>query len=588
MKRILAFALCALLLLSACGDVSDSSSPAVESSDSASAPISLESDTVCTEVTEVGPYSLDINAQYVRTDSATDKVEFPSAVVIKSRKQLDDYYLEYKDIFPLERVDKVYSDTTIGFLDACDKYDEEYFNRNYLVFVRLREGSGSISHTVTKLTYGGFRPVEVNGEDDLENIDLDINIHRHVPMAQTCDMAEYHVIIEISSEFIIESEENININLYSSVPEKVLDAQINFASELLKEAYRQNGDKNLLISPLSVQLALTMSANGAKGETYSEMQNLLCNELLLKDMNKYFAEYLDKLSKEDETLKIANSIWLRDVQSLTVKDSFIKINENTYNASVFRRAFDQSTVDEINGWVDEKTDGMIDQIIEEIGEDAVAYIINALCFEAEWSTPYSKNDIQNGEFKSLSGEVRRVEMMCSEEGRYIETDNAKGFVKSYKGSKYAFYAVMPNENIAIGDYVESLDAEGLKTLITDTKTSYGIAKLPKFKSEFLAKLNDTLQTLGMPTAFNENMADFTNMAESENGNIYIGSVLHKTFIQVDELGTKAGAVTSVEFDAEGAVECGWSLCFDRPFVYMIVDTESCIPVFIGVLNDITE
>ena len=117
MKRILAFALCALLLLSACGDVSDSSSPAVESSDSASAPISLESDTVCTKVTEVGPYSLDINAQYVRTDSATDKVEFPSAVVIKSRKQLDDYYLEYKDIFPLERVDKVYSDTTIGFLE---------------------------------------------------------------------------------------------------------------------------------------------------------------------------------------------------------------------------------------------------------------------------------------------------------------------------------------------------------------------------------------------------------------------------------------------------------------------------------------
>ncbi len=575
MKRLLILSLCMMLFLVACGGaIDESSSVSDELSSESSKPISLESDESFIGNTEVGPYDLDINVQYIRTNGITASVDFPSTVIIKTGKQLDEYYEEFKDDFYLERVDKVYSDTTIGFLDACDKYTDEFFNENHLVFVRLREGSGSISHAVTRLTYN-------------EN-NLDVRIARHSPEVQTCDMAEWHIILEISNEFTVESEEMVNVDVYTSSPEDIVNAQMNFAAELFKESVKQSENENVLVSPLSVQLALAMTANGANGKTLSEMQSLLCGDALLTDLNGYFEEYLENRSSEDEKLKIANSIWIRDAESLTVKESFVKINEDKYNAQIFRKAFDQSTADEINGWVDEKTEGMINKIIDKINPNTVMYLINALCFEDEWATPYSKNDISNGKFIKASGENRDVEMMSSEESKYIETETAKGFVKNYKGSRYSFVAVLPNADVNMQDFVQSLDSEGLKELITGAKRAYGIATIPKFKSEYSASLNGTLKNLGMPTAFDKINADFSNMAESTDGNTYIGNVLHKTFIQVDELGTKAGAVTSVEMEIESAILYEWNLTFNRPFVYMIVDNETNLPIFIGVLNDITE
>lgn len=578
-----------MLSLVACGGIKDeSSSVSDELSSESSEPISLESDEIFIGNTEVGPYALDINVQYIRTNGFAESVEFPSTVVIKTGKQLNEYYEEFKDDFYLERVDKVYSDTTIGFLDACDKYTDEFFNENYLVFVRLREGNGSIRHTVTRLTYGGYRPTEVEYQNDYSDINLDIRVARHSPEEQTDDMAEWHIILEISNEYMVKSEDKVNVNVYTSSPEDILNAQMNFAAELFKESVKQSENENVLVSPLSVQLALAMTANGANGKTLSEMQTLLSGDALLTDLNGYFEEYLLNLSSEEEKLKIANSIWVRDVESLILKDSFVKINEDKYNAQIFRKAFDQATVDEINGWVDKNTDGLINQIIDRIDSNAVMYLINALCFEDEWKHVYSKYDISNGEFLNAAGEKRAVEMMRSEEGKYIETETAKGFVKDYKGSRYSFVAVLPNEDVNINDYIASLDAENLKELITGVKRAYGIAKMPKFKSEYFASLNGTLKNLGIPTAFEAADADFSNMAESADGNIYIGNVLHKTFVQVDELGTKAGAVTSVEMDTEAEPMYEWELTLDKPFVYMIIDNETNLPIFIGVLNDITE
>ncbi len=588
MKRLLILSLCMMLFLVACGGaIDESSSVSDELSSESSKPISLESDEIFIGNTEVGPYDLDINVQYIRTNGITASVEFPSTVIIKTSKQLNEYYEEFKDDFYLGRVDKVYSDTTIGFLDACDKYTDEFFNENYLVFVRLREGSGSIRHAVTRLTYGGYRPSEVEYQNDYSDINLDVRIAHYSPEEQTCDMAEWHIILEISNEFMVESEEKVNVNVYTSSPEDTVNAQMNFAAELFKESVKQSENENVLVSPLSIQLALAMTANGANGKTLSEMQSLLCGDALLPDLNGYFSEYLDEVSK-DEKLKIANSIWIRDAESLTVKESFVKINENKYNAQIFRKAFDQSTVDEINGWVDEKTEGMIEKIIDKIDSNTVMYLINALCFEDEWATPYSKNDISDGKFINASGENREIEMMSSEESKYIETETAKGFVKDYKGSRYSFVAVLPNADVNMQDFIQSLDSEGLKELITGAKRADVFVKMPKFKSEYSASLNGTLENLGMPTAFNPPNADFSNMAESTDGNIYIGNVLHKTFIQVDELGTKAGAVTSVEMQTESAKLYEWNLTFNRPFVYMIVDNETNLPIFIGLLNDITE
>ena len=160
-------------------------------------------------------------------------------------------------------------------------------------------------------------------------------------------------------------------------------------------------------------------------------------------------------------------------------------------------------------------------------------------------------------------------MMHSEEYYYIETENAKGFMKHYKDKKYSFVALLPNENDIYG-YIDSLTPEYIEAALNNVQNKGGYAVMPKFSYEYELSMNGVLKSLGMPTAFDSSKADFTDMATSSRGNIFIGDVLHKTFIQVDELGTKAGAVTKVEMNDECAPAYEWEITLDRPFVYMII------------------
>lgn len=370
--------------------------------------------------------------------------------------------------------------------------------------------------------------------------------------------------------------------------ERFRESQMELSVKLFKKMAEESKGENLLISPLSIELALSMTANGAKGKTLDEMQALLGGDITVDELNEYLYSYVDSLpSGEKYKLSIANSIWIRDEEGrLTIEESFLKKNADYYGAAAYKAPFDDSTVRDINNWVKDNTDGMIDKVLEEIPYDAIMYLINALVFEAEWQDIYERSEIYDGVFTTESGEERDVEMMFSSEYKYFETDNAKGFFKDYKDAKYSFVGILPDEDITLDEYVSSLDASELLSALDNASNGMVNVDLPKFEYEYELEMNNVLKSLGMPTAFDSQNADFTGIGRSIYDNIFIGNVLHKTHIRVDERGTKAGAVTVVEMKDCGAAMPPLTITLDRPFMYMIIDNETNLPIFMGCVRDI--
>lgn len=365
------------------------------------------------------------------------------------------------------------------------------------------------------------------------------------------------------------------------------DAASDFAVRLFKGCY---DGKNTLISPLSVFTALSMTVNGAQGETLRQMEKVL--GLSQDELNVYLYSYLKNLPQgEKYKLSIANSIWFTDDDRFTVNENFLQINATYYGADMYKAPFNRSTLGDINSWVKDKTDGMIPKILNEIPPDAIMYIINALAFEAEWSDIYEHNQVRNGDFTKEDGTKQNAKFMYSSEATYLEDENATGFVKYYRGRKYAFVAMLPNEDVSISDYIASLDGKKVREMLEEPQYySTVYAAIPKFETEYDIEMSKVLSSMGMTDAFDAANADFRELGTSSDGNIFISRVLHKTYISVGEKGTKAGAVTVIETkDGASAMEGEPKYVYlDRPFVYMLIDCENNVPFFIGAMTDINK
>lgn len=353
----------------------------------------------------------------------------------------------------------------------------------------------------------------------------------------------------------------------------------NFSIELLKQT--KNNEENSLISPLSVILSLAMAANGAEHETYQQMQSVLGDEIVLEDFNQYLYSYINSLPNGAKSkINLANSIWLRDVKGLRIEKEFLQTNANYYKAAIFKKPFDKQTIEDINDWTKETTEGMIDQIVDEIDSNTIMYILNTVIFDARWENVYKKDDVYDFTFQNINGTCKSVDGMNSIEYSYLEDEKATGFMKSYDNDTYRFVALLPREGISLDEYINSLTGAELIMMLNDVQDTAVHVTLPKFEYESSINMNDALTNLGMPIAFSEDAADFGKLGTSDK-NIYIKEVLHKTFITVDERGTKAGAATKIVMDTKGVDMYEKSLILDRPFLYAIVDSSTNIPLFIG-------
>lgn len=195
-----------------------------------------------------------------------------------------------------------------------------------------------------------------------------------------------------------------------------IDKASDFAVRLFR-ASCVNG-KNTLISPLSVLAALSMTSNGAKGETLSQMESVL--GMSKAELNEFFVNYMKSLpNTEKYKLSLANSVWFTSDSRFTVNKDFLQTNADYYGADVFKAAFDGSTLKDINNWVKGKTDGMIPEILDQIPPEAVMYLINALAFEAEWEEIYEKNQVRDGSFTLENGSEKTADFMYATESRYI-------------------------------------------------------------------------------------------------------------------------------------------------------------------------
>lgn len=362
-------------------------------------------------------------------------------------------------------------------------------------------------------------------------------------------------------------------------------AVTDFSLRLFRQAMEEG--ENTLISPLSVLYALSMTANGAAGETLTQMESVL--GLDTDTLNQWLYSYQRQLSQnKNATLSMANSVWFRDDPSFSILPEFLQTSADYYGADIYQAAFDATTCREINGWVKKNTDGMIPQILDRIPEDAVMYLLNALAFDAEWEDAYKASWVYSGTFTTESGEARTVDMMHSNEYAYLEDENAIGLIKYYKGKSYAFAALLPNEGISVADYISTLTGAHLQELLKDPEDITVYATIPKFEASYDMEMSQILAEMGMVDAFDYRVADFSRMGSCTENNLCISRVLHKTFLSVTEKGTKAAAATTVEMNAEGAayVEEHKTVILNRPFVYLLIDCENHIPIFIGTLMDV--
>lgn len=359
-------------------------------------------------------------------------------------------------------------------------------------------------------------------------------------------------------------------------------AQNAFSLKLFNEVNKQNPNENIIISPISVTTILGMLAGGADKNTLNEIETLLSNDAETASHNIY--TYFDSLPTTS-TINNINSMWIKNDDAFKVNDSFLQYNANFYNADVFKSPFDSSTVDAINSWVSDATDGEIKEITKEISDEACMYLINALTFDAEWHNPYSKEQIFTSSFNTPNGSVT-AKMMKSNENYYIKTSNATGFIKYYRNGDYSFVALLPDSSIDINEYISTLESNSFKTIINSARDENVIAVMPKFETKFEITLNETLKNLGVKSAFDAKKSDFSKLGSYARGKIYLADVLQKAYISVDEKGTKAGAVTKAEIANKTSLAPDtYFVTLDRPFVYAIVDTKTNIPLFIGkVLN----
>lgn len=364
-------------------------------------------------------------------------------------------------------------------------------------------------------------------------------------------------------------------------------AVTSFALSLLQNT--DAGRTARLLSPLSVLYALGMTANGASGETLKQIENAA--GMSLTELNDYLYTFRMSLPANSKSarLSLADSLWLRDV--FRAEDDFLRACVNYYGAEVYRSAFDATLPADVNAWVEKHTDGMIDAILPEDAPSEVTmlYLINAAAFDAKWETSYEKGSVRSGTFHSADGAEQDAEFMWGEENIYLSGHGATGFLKPYAGGRYAFAALLPDEGVTLAEFLSGLNGTKLYDLINQHHYSKVETALPKFTGSTELELIPTLETMGITDLFDLSAADLRGLGSTANNTLYVSAVRHSTFIEVDESGTRAAAVTAVEANTN-ADEPGpeQKVVLDRPFLYMIVDTHACLPIFVGTVTTLAE
>lgn len=349
----------------------------------------------------------------------------------------------------------------------------------------------------------------------------------------------------------------------------------NFNIKLIKEINKNNKDE-FLISPYSIETALNMLREGSNNNTYDEINNALGNNKI-KIIN-------------NENVKIANGIFIKNQYKNNVKKTFLDKIKSDYNGEIIYDDFNTPTV--INEWVNKNTDGMIPKLLDDINKDYIMGISNAIAIDVKWYKQFECIRTNKAVFTKEDNSKIDVEMMRdyadSQYMSYFENDKSKGVTIDYKNNNLEFIGILPKTNI--DDYINNMNYDDLYNLetIKASEKVHIILSLPRFSYSYdLSNFKEILEGLGIKEVFIDGTADLSNMIDVPS---YVSTAIHKTYIDLNEKGTKAAAVTY--FGVESATATlpeddykEYKIEFNKPFIYMIKDKSTNQILFFGTVKE---
>lgn len=385
-----------------------------------------------------------------------------------------------------------------------------------------------------------------------------------------------------------ERTENDQLEEIPNLPEKsaqLIESDNSFGLELFSRvAGEAEKNKNTTVSPLSVSLALAMTYNGARGETKTEMEKAMkLSGLTAEQINNSHKALVEALRTGDPqvVLEIANAIYYH--QGFTVLPDFISVNQNFYNAEVKDLNFGNTTeaLKTINGWVAQKTHDKIPTILDQIDPLSRMILLNAIYFNGIWKSKFDKSGTKNLPFYLSDGTQKEVPTMNLETSiEYTSNDLFSAVNLPYGNGQFQMTVLLPNEGKTTKNMIAELNTDNWKKWMKSFKSSDWVVTMPRFKFTWNMELNDVLKTMGMPQAFTP-LADYSGICK--DGGLYIDKVIHKTYIDVNETGTEAAAVTAVVmvFTSSGAPDPRKYFTVNRPFLFAITEKTTGAILFIG-------
>lgn len=391
-----------------------------------------------------------------------------------------------------------------------------------------------------------------------------------------------------NSDLDKELPDPIKIELRGSEAEMVKSDQ-QFAIEFFANVFNEEAaelDKNFMISPLSLSMALAMTWNGADGETKAVMQKVLkLDGYTDQEVNEYYEKLREGLLKTDPSTKlaIANSIWTN--KNIKFKDDFIRLNNEYFNSTVESVDFsDANSVKLMNKWAADNTNNLITHVLDKTNPNALMYLMNALYFKGIWTSEFNSRNTSSKPFYSEDGQTKNVDMMHQKSSfNYNENQTMQIVELPYGNQAFSMIVLLPKEGNKLADVTQELqNSNSWGNLVSGLRSTQVDLYLPKFKTEYSRVLNDVLEKMGMGIAFEPGAADFSRMTDAD---AFISFVEQFTYINTDEVGTEAAAVTVVGIELT-SYQPDRTATFNanRPFIYIIRENSTGSILFMGAVK----
>jgi serine protease inhibitor len=374
----------------------------------------------------------------------------------------------------------------------------------------------------------------------------------------------------------------LNDNELETMISPLVDAQTTFGFKLFSQLTQQAAGQNVVISPMSVAIALSMVYNGAAGDTKQAIaETLALQGMSLEQLNQSSAALEEALENADPDVKlaIANSLWAR--QGIEFKPDFLQRNQEFYNAEIAALDFVDAAA-RINAWVNEQTEGKISQIVDQVSPDDVLFLVNAIYFKGQWSEEFDPALTRDRPFNRPSGDATAHPLMeQTADFRYAETEQFQAISLPYGQGRLTMEVVLPKPNVALSTVVQTLTSNNAAIAYRQRP---GTVRLPKFSAEYGEDLQDALTAMEMGIAFNTQRADFSALADQS---MVISQVKHKAVIEVNEAGTEAAAATSigVMVTSMPMPQEPFEMTVDRPFFFVIRDRQTNAILFMGQITN---